>query len=341
MSFLWPQALWLLAALALLGLAYWLALRARRRVALRYAGLELVRAVAVAGGWRRHLPPLLMLLALAALVLAMARPVAVVMLPVQDQAVILAMDVSGSMRATDIAPDRLRAAQAAAKSFVEALPRGVRVGVVAFAATSALVQSPTHDRAEVAAAIDRFQLQRGTALGSGIVVSLATLFPEAGIQVGEFQSARDAPLAKVPDTARSQAPVPPGSHTSAVIVLLSDGQRTTGPDTLEAARLAAAHGVRIHTVGLGTPEGQVIGFEGWSMRVRLDEEALREIARITHGEYFHAGSAEALHQVYRSLTSRLVMERAETEVSALFVALGAALAAAAALLSLWWFNRVL
>src|SRR5688500_19539474 len=141
--------------------------------------------------------------------------------------------------------------------------------------------------------------------------------------------------------ASSHKPVPPGSYASAVIILLTDGQRTTGPDSIQAAKMAAERGVRIYTVGVGTPEGKVIGFEGWSMRVRLDEETLKAVADITRGEYFYAGNALDLKKVYQSLNARLVMERKKTEVTALFSGLAALLAVVSAALSLAWFHRVL
>jgi len=337
MSFIWPEALWLQLAIPVLVLLYVRLLRRRRHAAMRYASLAMVRKAQGAGGRvRRHLPPLLFLLALVALLLAVARPSAVVTLPSQDRTIVLVMDVSGSMRATDVAPDRLRAAQAAAKTFVDALPRGTRVGVVSFAATAAVVQPPTQSHDDVAGAIDRFQLQRGTAIGSGIVVALATIFPEAGIEVGALADERTP----TPDDP-ALTPVPPGSYASAAVILLTDGQRTTGPDTLEAARLAANMGVRVYTVGIGTTDGDVIGFEGWSMRVRLDEDALKSIARETRGEYFYAGTAADLNRVYQALGSRLVMHEEEAEISALFAAAGAALALLAAALSLFWFARIL
>ena len=135
--------------------------------------------------------------------------------------------------------------------------------------------------------------------------------------------------------------MPPGSYPSAVIILLTDGQRTTGPDPLEAAKLAADRGVRVFTVGIGTKEGEVIGFEGWSMRVRLDEDTLKQVANITQGEYFYAGTAVDLKKVYENLNSRLVLEKKETEVSALFAGAGALLALVAAALSVLWFHRIL
>jgi Ca-activated chloride channel family protein len=136
-------------------------------------------------------------------------------------------------------------------------------------------------------------------------------------------------------------PVPPGSYTSAAIILLTDGQRTTGPDPVEAARLAADRGVRVFTVGIGTADGEIMGFEGWRMRVRLDEDTLKTVSNMTRGQYFYAGDAAELRKVYRSLNSQFVLEKKETEITALFSALAALLAMASAVLSLLWFNRIL
>jgi Ca-activated chloride channel family protein len=342
MNFLWPNLLALLLLLPLLVLAYFWLLRRRRRTTVRLPSLAIARAaLGPSPGWRRHLPPALMLLALAALLLAVARPVAVIKLPLAERTVVLAMDVSGSMRAEDVKPNRLVASQEAAKAFLKELPREVRVGVVSFAGTAAIVQAPTASRDDVVAAIDRFQLQRGTAIGSGVVLSLATLFPDAGIDLQQVtgQRAMPAALGEKKDE-KKWVPVEPGSYTSAAVILLTDGQRTVGPDPLESAKMAAERGVRVYTVGIGTKDGDTIGFEGWSMRVRLDEETLKNISVLTHGEYFYAGSAADLKKVYESLSSRLVVGRKETEVSALFAALGALLALASAGLSIWWFGRV-
>ncbi|MGH8742519.1 MAG: VWA domain-containing protein, partial [Burkholderiales bacterium] len=301
MTFLWPEMLWLSLALPLLLAAYvWVLLR-KKKLAVRYASLAMLReAMGTGNRIRRHLPPLLFFLALAAMLLAIARPQATITLPTQHETVILAMDISGSMRATDVEPNRLVAAQNAAKQFVAEQPENVRVGVVAFAGTATVAQAPTRNREDVIAAIDRFQLQRATAIGSGIIVSLAALFPNEGYDVANFIYGADA-AKKGEKGSPARKPVPPGSYASAVIILLTDGQRTTGPDSIQAARLAAERGVRIYTVGVGTPEGKIIGFEGWSMRVRLDEETLKSIASITHGEYFYAGNAVDLNKVYQTL----------------------------------------
>ena len=346
MKFLWPETLWLLLAVPVLVAVYVVLLRRRKKIALRYASLNLVKEALGAGqSVRRHVPPLLILLALTTMFVAVGRPVAVVTLPSQNETIILAMDVSGSMRATDVQPNRLAASQAAAKAFLAEQPSTTRIGVVAFAATASLVQTPTRNREDIIASIDRFQLQRGTAIGSGIIVSLATLFPNAGIDVSKLIYGRDAwrraPLNQAREAEKKDfKPVPPGSYTSGAIILLTDGQRTTGPDSLEAARMAADRGVRIFTVGVGTKAGETIGFEGWSMRVRLDEETLKNIANLTHGEYFYAGTAPDLVKIYKTLNSRLALEKKETEITALLAAAAAVMVLLAAALSLLWFNRI-
>jgi Ca-activated chloride channel family protein len=341
MTFMWPEMLWLTAVLPVLLAAYILVLRRKKKLAVRYASLAMVREAMGAGSRiRRHVPPLLFFVALAAMIVAIARPQATITLPTQHETVILAMDISGSMRATDVEPNRLIAAQNAAKQFVAEQPENVRVGVVAFAGTATVAQAPTRNREDVVAAIDRFQLQRATAIGSGIIVSLAALFPDQGIDVGTLTYGAETPRRGEKPPPSAQKPVPPGSYASAVIILLTDGQRTTGPDSLMAARMAADRGVRIYTVGIGTPEGKIIGFEGWSMRVRLDEETLKAIADLTRGEYFYAGNAVDLKKIYQALNARLVLERKKTEVTALFAAVAALFAVVSAALSLAWFHRI-
>jgi Ca-activated chloride channel homolog len=351
MTFQWPELLWLLLAVPLLVAAYFWLLRRRKKAALAYASLSMVKeAMGASQRFRRHVPPLLFLLALIAMIVAVARPAAVVTLPSQRQTIIMAMDVSGSMRATDVQPNRLAAAQAAARAFVADQPSTARIGVVSFAATASVVQPPTQNRDDIIAAIDRFQLQRGTAVGSGILVSLKTIFPDVEFDLRSWNprgdpardSKRGAPLTPGRDQDKVTAkPVAPGSFASAAIILLTDGQTTTGPDPIEAARMAADRGIRVYTVGIGTQAGEIIAAEGWSMRVRLDEETLKTIANLTRGEYFYAGSATDLKKVYEALNTRVAMEKRETEITALVTALAAVLALAAGLLSVLWFNRIL
>ena len=346
-GFLWPQFLWLLLLLPLLVLLYLWLQRRKQKLAVRYASLAIVKeAMGKGPGWRRHLPPLLLLGALGAMLLASARPVALVALPSNQQTIILAMDVSGSMRAADVEPNRLVAAQNAAKAFLKDLPRDVKVGIVAFAGSAQVAQLPTLNREDLVTAIDRFQLQRATATGNAIVISLATIFPNAGIELQQLSFDRmrggmGRSLDQPPPKQAEFIPVPPGSYTSAAIIMLTDGQRTTGVDPLDAAKMAADRGVKVYTVGVGTVDGETIGFEGWSMRVRLDEETLKDVAQRTAAEYYYAGTAQDLKKVYENLSSRLTLEKKETEISALFALAGALLALLAAGLSMLWFNRIL
>jgi Ca-activated chloride channel family protein len=339
--------LWLLLLVPAAVIAYVLLLRKKKKIALRYASLSLIKNAMGAGQrLRRHVPPLLFIAALTLMLIAIARPAAIVTLPSQHETVILSMDVSGSMRATDVKPSRIVAAQEAARAFVADQPKTTRIGVVSFAATASVVQSPTHSREDILAAIERFQLQRGTAVGSGILVALKMIFPDAEFDLRSFNPRREAAKATALDPSRpadkgTPKPVPAGSYTSAAIILLTDGQTTTGPDPIESARIAADRGVRVYTVGIGTQGGETIGAEGWSMRVRLDEESLKTIANLTRAEYFYAGSATDLQKIYKNLNTKLFFEQKETEVTALFVAAAAVLALVSGLLSVLWFNRIL
>ena len=347
-TFLWPDFLWLLILVPLLILGYWLLLRRKKKVAVRYASLAMVRdAIGAGQRFRRHVPPALFLVALTLMIVAVARPQAVVLLPSQHETIILAMDVSGSMRAADVEPNRLAAAQAAARSFVNDQPMNTRVGVVSFAGTAAVVQPPTKTKDDIIAAIDRFQLQRGTAVGAGILVSLKLIFPDVEFDLRNWNprvdQGKSAPIDRVQKKSEKEAPkaVPPGSYSAAAIILLTDGQTTTGPDPIESARIAAERGVRVFTVGIGTEKGEMIGAEGWSMRVRLDEASLKQIANVTQGEYFYAGTAGDLKKVYETLNSKLVFEQRQTEITALFAAAAALFAVMAAVLSMLWYGRIM
>jgi Ca-activated chloride channel family protein len=351
MSFLWPEMLWLLAAVPLLVGIYVLVLRRRKKHAVRYASLSLVReAIGPGQRFRRHVPPALFLLAMTAAIVAIARPSMVITLPSEQRIIVMAIDVSLSMRATDIEPTRFAAAKEAAKAFVKDQPKDVRVAVVSFAGTASVVQSPTHNHDDLVAAIDRLELQRHTATGSAIIVSLAALFPDDGIDLETILfGARPSPdggrfgsldKRKAEKEKKQFTPVPPGSNQSAAIILLTDGRRTTGPDPLDAARMAAERGVRVYTVGFGTKEGSSVSIDGWSIYMRFDEEALRGIAEITRAEYFHAASAADLKKVYDKLNAKFVLEKKETEITALAMAVSAVLAVAAGALSILWFSRI-
>ena len=350
MSFLWPQALWLLLAVPFLIAFYVLLLRRRNRTAVRYASVALFRDALTRGARiRRHVPPLMVLLALVVLTIAVARPRALLTLPSEQRTIILAMDTSLSMRATDVAPSRIAAARDAAKAFIKEQPADVRIGVVSFAGTATLVQRPTRDREELVGAVDRLQLQVHTAIGSAIITSLATLFPNDGLDADKEvftsgsarEKARGAPIdrPRVPEK-KEFKPVPPGSYRSGAIILLTDGRRTIGPDPLDAARMAADRGVKVYTVGFGSAAGGTANVEGYSIYMRFDEETLKAIAQLTTADYFHAGSAADLKKVYEGLNARYVLEREETEIGALFTVVAAALLIIAAGMSILWFSRI-
>jgi Ca-activated chloride channel homolog len=357
LSFFSPGNLWLLLIVPLAVALYFMLLRRRQRAAVRYGNFGMLkRAIGQSGRIRRHIPPTLFLLALTLLLIGIARPTAVISVLSHKSTVILTMDVSGSMRAADIKPSRVEAMQAAAKAFIAQQPRDVLVGIVAFASSALLVQPPTTDRASLDAAIDRFELQRGTAVGSGILMSLATLFPEEEFAITPYNGGRNsfdpgfspgfngfpghgaplgAPVKKQPVL------VEPGSDKSAVIILLTDGATNAGPDPIEAARQAADHGVRVYTVGFGTATGDIVGFGGRLMRAQLDEESLKRIADMTRGQYYKAGSAEDLQAVYKLLSRSIVVETKETEITSYFAAVAALLALLSAGLSVLWFSRIL
>jgi Ca-activated chloride channel family protein len=360
MIFIWQGMLWFLLLLPLLvGLYLWMQKR-RKKAALRYANLAIVKQALGKASWRRYVPPVLFLAALAVLILAVARPAAIVTLPSSRATIILAMDTSGSMRAMDVEPSRLEAAQMAARKFIEAQPADVQIGIVSFAGSAVLVQVPTIDREALYEAINRFQLRRGTAVGSGVLLSLNTIFPDQEFNLepefgggnrsfgggGQgFGFDRNYNSRSLDEPAAADAPphepVPPGSYENAVIILLTDGATTTGPDPIKAGQMAADYGVRVYTVGFGSPAGDVVSYGGRSMRTQLDENSLQSIAEITKAEYFEARSSEDLNKVYQSMSSRLISEKKLTEISFLFAGVGALLALLAGALSTLWYGRVL
>ena len=298
---LWPFMLWGLVLVPIVALSYW-----------GFRG-------------RNHGPAMLMLFGLSLLLLATTRPRAILLLPSRLETVMLAIDSSGSMRANDVLPSRIELAQIAAKKIVHEQPAFVKLGIVSVAGTAALVQAPTDKREDIHRAIDNLPLQRGSALGSGIVIALATLLPNAGLEVDKLINPEDSTriASKSPNVGVPKVKLEPASNTSAVIVLMSDGQSNMGPDALQMARVAADLGVRIFTIGFGTSEGTVLHAHGVSVRVKLDEAPLRRIAEITHGEYFRAVSSAEVQKIYQSLGMRIVMQKHQlAEVTALLLILG-------------------
>jgi Ca-activated chloride channel homolog len=343
MSFMWTELLWLLLLVPALAAAYVLAQKRRQKYALRYASLSLVKQALGAGpGFRRHVPPILFLAAMSLLITGLARPTATVMLPSHKGTIILAMDSSGSMRADDVKPSRMEASKAAAKAFIEKQPGGSRIGVVAFAATASLVQPPTREREPLLAAIDRLNMQRGTAIGNGILTSLNAILEDFGEKTIAIHPSDEA-VQEAPRDATKPMAGSIGGETAfapAIVVLLSDGQSNTGPPPLEVVAHAAARGIRIYTVGLGSVEGTVLSYYNRSFRVRLDEETLKAIAEKTGAAYFKADSETDLREIYEKLGGLLVLKPEKTEITALFAAAAALLMLAAGALSLMWFNRL-
>lgn len=358
MTFYWANMLWFAGILPVLILTYLWLLRRKNKAALRYASLGIVKEALTPGRrFRRHIPPLLMFLAFATLVFAMARPAAVITLPSQQAIIMLSIDVSGSMRANDIDPTRISAAQAAARDFVDSQPKTAKVGIVAFSSAAMLVQAPTTNHDELNAAIEHLRVDRFTAVGSGLMVALHAVFPDVNADMftggrsgyrrcygygcgGGGGYGRSLDEQKSEEEQKPPPPVAAGSYKNAVIVLMSDGQTNMGADPIEAARIAANHGIRVFTVGFGSDQGGNVDFEGRTVHVRLDEETLKSIADITHGKYYRAGSENELRKVYKTLSTQFVMERDKTEVTAIFTAIAALFAVLAGFFSILWFGRI-
>ena len=329
LSLLWPSLLWAFAGLPFLVVGY-LWLRREQR-------------------WSRHGYALVMLCGLSLVLFSLTRPKAVLLLPGRLDTVMLAIDTSGSMRATDVQPSRIEAAQAAVRTFISEQPSQVKVGIVTVASTAAVAQAPTVNRDALYRAIENLPLQTGSALGSGILISLAQLLPGSGIEVEKLLTQADRPAPKdagkplgAQGSGSNPVKLEPGSNKALAIVLVSDGQGNMGPDVLKMAQLAADHGVRVYTVGVGTTEGVVLKAQGLSMRVKLDETALKKIADITLGDYYRATNANDLKKVYAALATTIRLEKHQsTEVTALFLATGMLLMLLAGMMSLYREGRVL
>jgi Ca-activated chloride channel family protein len=352
MSLLWPGFLLLLGLIPLIVAIYIWMLRRRRRFTVRYSSLSLVRqALTAQSQWRRHLPFALFLLALASLLFALGRPVAIVSVPTDQTTIILTIDASGSMRATDIPPSRLEAAENAALSFIQRQKARTQIGLVAFARFAEMVQPPTTDQEALQAAVQSLTTGRGTAIGSGILKSLDAI---AEIDKNVAPSVTDSSSGVAP------TPVPKGAYAPDIIVLLTDGVNTGGPLPLDAAQQAVDRGVRIYTIGFGTANGSIPfggggrqsqggnpfggggqqsgggGQPGGRFRTGIDETTLKKVAEMTGGEYYSAMSAGELQNVFENLPTYLITKHETTEISVAFAALGALLAAIAIGLSLLW-----
>lgn len=339
MTFQWPDMLWLLLLIPVLIVGYIIAQRRRQNYAMRYASLSLVRQALGRGpGFRRHIPPILFMIALAIMIVALARPTATITLPVQEGTVILTFDVSGSMQATDVKPSRLDAAKAAAHDFVENQPSGVQIGVVTFSDNASIVQAPTDDKTAVLAAIDRLQPQRGTAIGKGLLASLDAIDAAGNEEAAIFRGRR--PASATPTPTPSPTPMPKGQFQPAIVVLLSDGENNVNPAPLDIIDQVVNRGVHVYTIGLGTAAGVVLHIEGLAVHTRLDEPTLKQIAADTNAEYFNATNAADLKSIYTNLATRLVLHTEKQEITFGFTAVAGMISLFAGILSLLWFNRL-
>lgn len=357
MDFLWPWMLYSLAMIPILIIAYIMILRRRKKFAVRYSSVVLIKdAAGRRPGWRRHIPPFIFLLALSAMLVGLARPFSIVTLPAQEGVVILAIDVSGSMRAQDIQPSRIEAAKSAAIDFIGKQDPTTRVGIVAFSGNAAIVQPPTTDHDSAVQAVSRLTLGPRTAIGNSILTSI-----EAINEV--LENAGDPPPTRAPNAPNPSArsaptptptPVPPGFHLPAIVVLLTDGQSNAGVSPLDAAQMAADRGVRVFTIGVGTAQGATIGGGGFGggpggpgggggggFRTALDDKTLKEVARITDARYFYAKDETDLREVYNSLNTQLILRTRRMEVTFAFAAGAIVLLLFGTNLSMRWFSRMM
>jgi len=324
-KFLEPGRLLLLIAPALAAAAYVIAQHRRQRYAVRFTNLELLDKVAPERpGWRRHVPAVALLAGLVMLALAVARPATAVQVPRQEATVTLAIDVSLSMEASDVAPTRIAAAREAANAFLDLAPEELRIGIVAFAGTATPVLTPTIDRELARLAIDRLTLGEGTAIGEGIYAAVSLMTLEAGGDGEQPATGSDEGSNDMPAQA---------------IVVLSDGESTMGRPDLEAAQAAADEGIPVWAISFGTGSGEV-AIQGEQIPVPVNEGALREVASATGGEFFQAASASELQSILDEVGFRIGVEVEDREITDWFAGAGLVLALLAAAGSLLWFSRL-
>ena len=325
-SFIWPWVLLSLLAMPLCVLGF---TRLQRRRSTAAAGLGSMGAAqagtAVLAGRRRHVPPAILLVGVALLAVATARPQLMLPLPRMEGTVVLAMDVSASMAADDVEPNRMEAAKLAAKSLAERRPDSAMMAVVAFGEGGLIVQPPTGDDDAVNATIDRLVPQSGTSLGRGLLTALNLVAPEPGSGTGQDSEAEETETQ--------------GAFAPAIIVMITDGENTEAPDPVEVAQLAIERGVRVHTVGVGTEQGTAVEVDGFSLFTQLNEPVLQQISLLAEGTYFRLEDSDDIPSVYEELETEFVVESREVEVTSAVGGIGALLLLASGALSLFWFGR--
>ncbi len=334
MSFLSPLLLISLAAIPLLILLYLLLQRRRKRFTVKFGNFGLLQNSSGGRlGMQRHLPAVLFLTGLMILMLGMARPQSTLSLPAVEGTVILAFDVSGSMAAEDLEPNRLEAGKTAAREFVQHQPASVQIGVVAFSDGGFTVQMPTKDRQAILDTIDRLSPTRGTSVANGILSALNTIYASIEGETTVYGSL-------VTPTGPTPTPVPAGTYGSAMIILLTDGENTAPPDPLQAALAAADRGVRIYTVGIGSPAGIDLQVENFIVHTQLDEPMLKQIAAVTGGAYYNAETEADLQEIYTQIKPQVIIKTEKTEITSLFAGASMLMLLIAAFLSLLWFSRL-
>ncbi len=341
LSFGWPEALVLLLAVpVLVGLYVWMQKR-RRKYAVRYASVSLVReAVGRGPGVRRHIPAAMYLVAVTAMVFALARPEATHPSTVTTGVVLLAVDVSGSMQAEDVEPSRMEATKKAIREFVQKQPEGVKIGIVSFSDFGALVAPPTRDRKVVIEAVNRLQPQTGTNIGGGLQVALDAIYQEFDQAAPKRSSSGSFPVAPGFGQPSQGAPADVPKVPPASVILLSDGESNRGPSPLSVAEEAVAAGVKVNTVGIGTTEGTVLRIQGRSILTRLDESTLQAVAEATGGQYYSAEDESQLKNVYGQLAREQQTEERRSELTYAMTGLALVISLIAGAFSLAWFNRL-
>jgi Ca-activated chloride channel homolog len=336
MSFIWPTMLLSLLLVPLFIGVYLLTQQRRRQLSANFSSLGLAQSgKGSQPGMRRHVPIALYTLGLAILAVGLARPQAVVALPKQTGTVVLAFDVSGSMAADDLKPTRMEAAKVAALDFVKKQPIFVQIGVVAFSDNGLAVQIPTNDPIAIQDAINRLKPQSGTSVAQGIIASLNAIAVanSDGVPAEVYSNLLLTPTP-------TPTPVPHGTYAPAAIILLSDGENNERPDPLQAAMTAVDRGVRIYTVGIGSPTGTTVHINGFSLHTQLNEDLLKQISEVTGGSYFNAQSTQQLINIYDKLDTQLVSKPEKTELTSLFAGTSILIMLIGGLFSLFWFSRL-
>jgi Ca-activated chloride channel family protein len=313
MSFINPTVLWLLLLVPALGALYVVMQQRRKSYAVRFTNLELLETVAPRRpGWRRHASPVLFLITLILLVGAAARPVATVKIPREQASIMLVMDISGSMAASDLEPNRITAAKEAAKEFLDSIPRGMRVGLVSFNDYASVVAPLTSDKDVVEERISRLRVNGGTAMGDGLAAAL-----------DQIKAEREG-----------------GRRVPASILVLTDGVSNRGLPPFQVAQTAGAAGVRVYSIGVATEEGAVQRVAGQVFRTQLNSGELQSVAQATGGRYFRSTSSDSLEEIYRSVGSSLGFREERRELTPQVAGLAAVFLLATAALSLLWFQRL-